>query len=79
MEECLIFGFLIDEDIFSVLNYCILQAKYHIYYKKIFYENETNFIQYLCELKYKLKLENIICSNNNSNSFDKFLFLFELL
>ncbi len=30
LEECILFGFQIEGDIFNVINYCILLAKFHI-------------------------------------------------
>ncbi len=74
-----VFGFQIGGDIFSVLNYCILIAKFHIYCQRIHNNNAINLFQYLIELKNKLKIENYICASNSIGKFEKFLFLYEQL
>ncbi len=51
LEECILFEFQIEGDIFSVLNYCILIAKLHIYCERIHNNNAINLFQYLIELK----------------------------
>ncbi len=60
------------------LIYCILLANYYIllYSQKIQNENAIDFYQYLTHLKYKLKIEYIICSQNNERNFEKFIFLY---
>ncbi len=79
LEECILFGFQIEGDIFSVLNYCIFIAKFHIYCQWIHNNNAINLFQYLIELKNKLKIENYICPSNSIGKFEKFLFLYEQL
>ncbi len=76
LEECILYGFQIEGDIFSVLNYCILIAKVHIYCHN---NNAINLFLYLIELKNKLKIENYICASNSIGTFEKFLFLYEQL
>ncbi len=79
LEECILFGFQIERDIFSVLNYCILIAKFHIYCQRIHNNNAINLFQYLIELKIKLKIENYICASNSIGKLEKFLSLYEQL
>ncbi len=45
LEECILFGFQIEGDIFSFLNYCILIAKFHIYCQPIHNNNAINLFQ----------------------------------
>ncbi len=74
------FGFQIEGDIFSVLNYCILIAKFHIYYQRIHDNNANNLFQYLMELQNKLKIEHFIrASNYYVGKFEFFFFLYEQL
>ena len=79
LAECVLFGFRTEGDIFSVLNYSILHAKYYIYCQRIHEKNTIDFFQYLIQLKQKLKIEQTICSKINSNSFEKFKLIYELL
>ncbi len=79
LEECILFGFQIEGDIFNVLNYCIILAKFHIYCQRIHNNNAINLFQYLIELKNKLKMEHYICTSNSIGKFEKFLFLYEQL
>ncbi len=61
LEECILFGFQIEGDIFNVLNYCTLKAKFNIYCPRIYNNNTINRFQYLIELKIKLNIENYVC------------------
>ncbi len=80
LEECILFGFQTEGDILSVLNYCILIAKFHIYCQWINNNNAINLFQYLIELKNKPKIENYICASKSSiGKIEKFLFLCEQL
>ena len=82
LEESILFGFQVEGDIFNVLNFCILLAKYYIYKQRIHNDNLIDFYQYLVQLKYKLKLEQTICThnnNNNQNEFEKYIFIYEQL
>jgi len=80
LEESIIFGFQLDDDPFLVLNYCALIAKYYIYRQKLFHDNNVDFYEYLCELKFKLQIELNICKKNNTvDNFNKFLFIHEYL
>ncbi len=47
LEENILFGFQTEPDIFTVLNFCILIAKYHIYCQRIHNENGINFFNTL--------------------------------
>ncbi len=51
LEEYILFGFQIEGDILSVLNYCIFIAKFHIYCQQIDNNNAINPFQYLIEIK----------------------------
>ena len=80
LEECILFGFPIEGDIFEVLNYCILVAKFYIYRQRLFNDNDIDLFSFLVELKYKIKIEYGICKNNNTlDKFEKYLFLYEQL
>ncbi len=79
LKEFILFGFHIEGNIFSVLNYCIRIAKFHIYCQWIHNNNAINLFQNLIELKNKLKIENYICASNSIGKFEKFLFLYEQL
>ena len=80
LEESILFGFQAEGDILNVLNFCILLAKYYIYKQRIHNNNSIDFYQYLVQLKYKLKLEQTICTyNNNQNVFEKYIFIYEQL
>ncbi len=80
LEENILFGFQTSGDIFTVLNFCILIAKYHIYCQRIHIENSINFFQYVIELKNKLRIERYICTSIATiETFDEFQFLYEQL
>ncbi len=66
-------------DIFNVLIYCILLAKFHIYCHRIHNNNAINLFQHLIELKNKLKIEHYICASNSIGKFEQILFLYEQL
>jgi hypothetical protein len=77
LEESILFGFQPGGDVFDVLNYCILNAKFFIHRQKLFYENAIDFYDFLCELKYKLEIERSIYSkNSNQECFSKFIFVY---
>ena len=80
LEENVIFGFQSDDDLFKVLNHCALIAKFYIYRKKMFNNNDIDFYDYLYELKYKLQIERNICiKNNNEESFKRYQFIYQQL
>ena len=80
LEECILFGFPIEGDVFEVLNYCILVAKFYIYRQRLFNNNDIDLFSFLVELKYKVKIEYSICKHNNTlDKFEKYLFLHEQL
>ena len=77
-EEVVLFGFPSANDIFVVLNYCMLQAKYFIYKRRLYYENDVDLYKYLISLKYILKLELYICKKNGTpEKFEKFVNLYD--
>ncbi len=76
LEKCIIFGFHLREEIFDVLNFCILNAKYYINNKKLLDDNNIEFLHFLYVLKFKLDIEHKICKTNNTTPiFNKFVFL----
>jgi hypothetical protein len=80
LDKCILFGFPPRGEIFEVLNFCILNAKYYIHNKKLLDENNIEFLQFLYILKFKLKIEHDICEKNNTpQRFDKFIFMYEQL
>ena len=79
-EEVILFGNPSENEIFTVLNYCILQAKYFIYKRRLYHENNIDLYKYLVDLKFKLKLELFICKTNGTpESFEKYTHLYENL
>ncbi len=79
-DECILFGFLAEGDVFFVLDYCILQAKYYIYNCRIHNNNLVDFFQYLLHLKSNLTIEHEICSTQQRNDeFMKFNFIYDNL
>ncbi len=56
LEECIIFGFHLRGEIFEVLTFCILIAKYYIYNKRLLDDNNIEFLHFLYVLKFKLVL-----------------------
>ena len=80
IEESILFGFQVDEDVFKVFNYCVLVAKYYVYKQKLFNDNKIDNYEYLCELKYKLQVEENVCKKNGTtDTFQKFYFIYEEL
>lgn len=80
LEESILFGFRIDTDIFSVLNLCILIAKYFIHRERLFNANDMDFFKYLIELKFRINLEYMVCKRNNTlHKFEKYQFLYHNL
>ena len=80
VEENILFGFQVREEMFEALNYCVIVAKFYIYRQKLYHNNNVCFLDYLCELKYKLKVEHCInVKNNTMKLFNKFVFIYEQL
>ena len=80
LEECILFGFPIEGEIFDVLNHCILIAKFYIYRQRLFNDNDIDFFSFLVELKYKIQIEYSICKDTDTlDKFEKYFFLYELL
>ncbi len=65
--------------IFEVWNVCILNAKYYIHNKRLVDDNNIEFLcfSYRYVLKFKLDIEHKICKKNNTNFFNKFVFLYD--
>ncbi len=71
--ECILFGYPGDDDIISVLNYCVLYAKYFIHTMKMSGKNDLDLYHYLRVLKQKMLMEKQVCiKTGNSNLFNKF-------
>ncbi len=79
LEECIIFGFHVrGGGIFEVLHFCILNVKYYIHNKRLLDDNNIEFLHFLYVLKFKLDREHKICKmNNTTQTFDKFVFLYD--
>ena len=76
--EIILFGSPGDTQLSSVLNYCLLQAKYHIYCKKINSCNNFDLYSFLIFLKKKLDLEKCINGKNNrTKCFEKFKIIYD--
>ena len=69
---CILFGYPGEDEIISVLNYCVLIAKYYIYSKKIIEQNNLDLYHYLIILKQRLQFEQYICSKESKDKFLKF-------
>ncbi len=78
LEECIIFGFHLRGEIFEVLNFCILIAKYYIHNKRLLDDNNKEFLHFLYVHKFKLDIEHQICKmKNTTQTFNKFVFLYD--
>ncbi len=49
LEECIIFGFHLSGwgEIFEVLNFCILNAKYYMHNKRLLDDNNIEFLHFM--------------------------------
>ncbi len=85
IHESILFEFPGSSDDAISINYCMLYAKYYIYFKKLKEENKkrefnVDFLGYLCYLEYILKIEKSISNRKNQIAkFDKFNTIFENL
>ncbi len=52
LEESIMFGFHLREEIFEVLNFCILNAKYYKHNKRLLDDNNIEFPHFLYVLKF---------------------------
>ena len=69
-----------NNDILKVLDFCLLIAKFYIYRQKLFNENNIEFYDFLVLLKYKIKIEELICKKENRpDKFERFFFIYENL
>jgi hypothetical protein len=79
-EEFILFGYQQKEDVFNVLNYCILHAKFFIYKQRLFHSNKLDLYEFLVELKFKLQIEHSICKDKLSFiKFEKYTFVYDQL
>jgi hypothetical protein len=73
LQQNILFGFINPEYNTTVLNYCILQAKYYIYINKLNKYNNICILDFLIHLKSKLNQEKYICeTSNHMEKFEKF-------
>ncbi len=80
LEENILFVFQTKGEIFKVLNFCILIAKYDNYCQRICNENRIIFFQDIIELKNRLRIERYICTSIATiEKIDKFQFLYAAL
>ena len=62
------------------MNFCLLIAKHHIYIKRLFHCNKIDFYDFLVTLKYKLKIEELICiKEKRPDKFERFDFIYDNL
>ncbi len=65
-------------EIFEVQNFCILDAKCYIHNERLLEDNNVEFLHFLHVLKFKLDIEHKICKmNNTTQTFNKFVFLYD--
>ncbi len=75
-QLCIIFGFHLSGEIYEVLKFCILIAKYYIHNKRLLDDNNIEFLHFLYVFKFKLDIEHQIYKmNNTTQTFNKFVFL----
>ncbi len=76
-EECITFGFqLRGEEIFEVLTFCILIAKYYMHNRRKLDDINIEFLHFLYVLKFKLDIEHKMCKINYTiQTFNIFVFL----
>jgi hypothetical protein len=80
LKETILFGSPGGDNMTTVLNYTLLQAKAYIYNNKINNNNTIDLYTFLINLKNKLKFEKNIHRNNNTpNKFNKFNILYNNL
>ena len=78
--ECILFGYPGECDLIKTINYCILTAKYFVYIRKLFNNNDLDFYQYLVLLKHHLSLEEIACqSKGKIEHFEKYRLIYDAL
>jgi hypothetical protein len=63
--ENIIFGFNLTEEIYYLLNFIIIQAKWFIYKRRLFVNNDCCIFDFLVELKYNLSIEIFVMKNKN--------------
>ena len=79
-EVDILFGYQSRENVFVVLNYCIIHAKFFIHRQKLFYNNSLGLHEFLTELKFKLQIEYNICKSNGAvDKFNKYQIVFDQL
>ena len=58
-EFHILFGYASQEDVFQVLNYCILYSKYYILRQRLYGSNSVDIQGFLRELKYNMNIEKV--------------------
>ncbi len=80
IDECILIGFPLNNDVMHVFNFCTLYAKYYIYIQRLFNNNTLDLYVCLSQLKQALKIEENICrKKHNEDNFFKFHFIYEKL
>ena len=78
LDEHILFGYPGNNEIETVLNFCVLLAKWFIYCRKLNNNNDMDFYQYQVQLKERLYIERMLCIKNNSpQNFDKWSIIYE--
>ena len=75
--KIIFFGLHIQHDSISVLNHCLIIAKFYIQRQRLFHDNNIDFHAFLVELKSKLAIEENICKKElKPEKFEKYNFIF---
>ncbi len=77
INVCMVLFIYISGVLYLVLNFCILIAKYYIHNKRLLDDNNIEFLHFLNVLKFKLDIEQQICKMNTTQTFNKFVFLYD--
>ncbi len=65
-------------EIFEVLIFYILNGEYYIHNKRLLDDNNIEFLHLLYVLKFEQDIEHKICKmNNTTQTFNKFVFLYD--
>jgi hypothetical protein len=79
-EMNILFGYTELGEIYPVLNFCLLLAKFYIYTKRLYGNNRLDLYEYLVILKNKLTIEKLICENEGKpEKFKKWEIIFNNL
>jgi hypothetical protein len=76
--ENILFGYRLIDDIFKVINFVFLHAKYYIYISRLYNNNNLSLNEFLIILKQKLIMEKEICKSKGE-VFEPFVEVLEYL